>query len=188
MGINLENHGGWNNDDVMITRSYPNVEEREAGNLRQWQHRLVTYGVPDISFILLNKTLTNFNDGSFAWEAELPWMVENRGDNPIVWAFYGIDPADAHNDNNNFSAYPRQALWYMILLGCIFTFLNKKPKREEFVAYLCILAISAFLTICEPDPRYLLLYVPYFILIAPKGWAMAYKRFINGDKVKDLKN
>lgn len=72
MGINLENHGGWNNDDVMITRSYSNVEEREAGNLREWQHRLFTYGVPDISFILLNKTLTNFNDGSFAWEAELP--------------------------------------------------------------------------------------------------------------------
>ena len=94
----------------MITRSYPNVEEREAGNLRQWQHRLFTYGVPDISFILLNKTLTNFNDGSFAWEAELPWMIENKGDNPIVWAFYGIDPADAHNDNNNFSAYLRQTL------------------------------------------------------------------------------
>lgn len=50
----------------MITRSYSNVEEREAGNLREWQHRLVTYGPFEIAFILLNKTLTNFNDGSFA--------------------------------------------------------------------------------------------------------------------------
>ncbi|MDO5427176.1 MAG: hypothetical protein Q4F54_05930 [Coriobacteriia bacterium] len=50
----------------MISRSYPNVAEREAGNIREWQHRLFTYGIPDISFILLNKTLTNFNDGSFA--------------------------------------------------------------------------------------------------------------------------
>lgn len=66
MGINLENHGAWNNDDVNISRSYSNVDERQAGNLREWQHRLFTYGVGEISFIFLNKTLTNFNDGSFA--------------------------------------------------------------------------------------------------------------------------
>lgn len=96
-------------------------------------------------------------------------MIENRGDNPLVISYFGIDTPDAHNDNNNVSAYPRQALWLMILIGCAFIFLIKKPKKEEFVIYLCILAISAFLTVCEPDPRYLLLYVPFFIMIAPKG-------------------
>ena len=186
MGINLENHGGWNNEDVSISRSYPNVKEREAGNLREWQHRLFNYGIPEISFILLNKTLTNFNDGSFAWEAELPWMMENRGDNPIVWAYYGIDPADAHNDNNNVSAYPRQALWLMILLGVAFSFFVKKPKKSEYVVYLSLLAISAFLTVCEPDPRYFLLYVPFFVLIAPKGW-FTFVHYIYDDKIKTKK-
>ncbi len=186
MGINLENHGAWNNDDVNISRSYSNVDERQAGNLREWQHRLFTYGIGEISFIFLNKTLTNFNDGSFAWEAELPWMMENRGDNPIVWAYYGIDPADAHNDNNNVSAYPRQTMWLMILIGIIFTFLNRKPKKGEYAIYLSILAISAFLTVCEPDPRYLLLYVPYFVLIAPKGWCLAYNKLFNDEEIPQV--
>lgn len=179
MGVNYENHGSWNNDDVNISRSFETVDERQAGNIREWMNRIKTYGLDEIAFIMLNKTLTNFNDGSFAWEAETPWMMENRGDNPIIWALYGIDPANDHNDLNNFSAYPRQALWYLILIGCIFSIFNKKPKRGEFVIYLTILAISAFLTICEPDPRYLLLYIPYFVLLAPKGWSFVYHKYVD---------
>lgn len=175
MGINLENHGGWNNDDVNISRSYANVDDRQAGNLKQWQHRLTTYGPFEIGFIFLNKTLTNFNDGSFAWEAELPWMMENKGQNPVVWWFYGIDPADNHNDNNNISAYCRQIMWYLVLFGCVGLFAYKKPKKGDFVVYLCILSISAFLTVCEPDPRYMILYLPFFVLASMQGWNSIYK-------------
>lgn len=94
-----------------------------------------------------------------------------------MWALYGIDAADAHNDNNNFSAYIRQFLWLAILIGCAFTFLNKNAKREEYVIYLSLLAISAFLTLFEPDPRYLLLYVPFFVIISPKSWYLCYIKY-----------
>lgn len=74
----------------------------------------------------------------------------------------------------------------MILIGLIFTFLNRKPKKGEYAIYLSILAISAFLTVCEPDPRYLLLYVPYFVLIAPKGWCLAYNKLFNDEEIPQV--
>lgn len=176
LGVNLENLGAWNNDDVNFTRSFENVEKREEGNIEQWKSRLQAYGPAGISRILLNKTLTNYADGSFSWEAETPWCIENRGTNPVVWFIYGIDPADAHNDNNNYSAYVRQTFWIMTLIGCFLLILEKKPKREEYVICCSLLAISAFLTIFEPDPRYMLLYSPFMLILAPKGWNLGIKK------------
>lgn len=47
--------------------------------------------------------------------------------------------------------------------------LNKRTKKGEYVICFSLLAISAFLMLFEPDPRYMLLYVPYMIVLAPWG-------------------
>lgn len=77
-------------------------------------------------------------------------------------------------------------LWLMILIGVALTFFVKKPKKSEYVVYLSLLAISGFLTVCEPDPRYFLLYVPFFVLIAPKGW-FNFVHFVLEDKAAPKK-
>lgn len=174
MGINLETRGAWNDDDVNISRSYKNVKERTKGNLSEWQNRLNIYGIPGVAWILFNKTLTNYADGNFTWESEIPWMVKNGGHNDIIWAIYGIDDVNNHNDFNNFMPYLRQFMWFLILLGCSFTFFRRRISNTEMVAICSLLGISLFLTIFEPDARYMFLYLPFMVLLAPSGWQVFY--------------
>ncbi|MDO5329292.1 MAG: hypothetical protein Q4E88_04250 [Coriobacteriia bacterium] len=184
MGINRENDGAWNIDDVNFSRSFFDVKSREEANIKEWETRLFTYGPIEISRIFIYKTMTNYGDGAFAWEAERPWCIENRGTNPLVWAFYGIDPADNLNDNNNYFAYVWQVMWIMIIIGNIAMLFNKKQKPAEYVMCFSMLAISAFLTIFEPDPRYLMLYVPFMVIIAPWGFKHGVLYF---DKFQNLR-
>ena len=170
MGINLENLGGWNNDDVNMSRSYPNIKERNQANIKEFLNRINIEGPFGVAWIYFNKTLTNYGDGSFAWEAETPWCIDNHGQNPVVWGIYGIDPWYQHNDNNNFYSYILQVLWFTVLIGCFFMLLCQRPSKYEIMICCSLLGISAFLMICEPDPRYMLLYVPYMLLFMPWGW------------------
>lgn len=170
MGVNMENQGSWTIDDVNFSRSFNTVEAREDANINEWLWRLQTYGPVGIGKIFFYKTMTNFGDGAFAWEAERPWMMENKGFNPLVWGIYGIDPADNHNDNNNYFAYAWQVMWLMIILGNILLIVKNKNNKYEFMMCISMLAISAFLTLFEPDPRYIMLYVPYMVIMAPWGF------------------
>lgn len=172
MGINLENRGAWNQDDVNISNSYSTVEDREAGNIKEWKFRLINNNPLGIFNIFLNKTLTNFSDGIFAWHAEKPWMVEKRGLNPITNSFYGQTDDGLQDDDSCLFGPIWHIMWLMVLIGCVLIIIDQRPSKYEAVISCSILAISAFLTLFEPDPRYLLLYLPYFCILAPKGWQL----------------
>lgn len=189
MGLNIENKGGWNLEDVNISRSYDNIDERSKGNIKEWLNRLNIYGPLGVSEIFICKTMTNYGDGSFAWEAEKPWILENKGSNPIIWGIYGIDPSDDHDDNNNLFSYPRQWIWYLIIIGAIFCIFNQRPSKYECMICCTLLLISAFLTFFEPDPRYLMLYLPYLVILCPIGWKRFSKNItININKKEFYKN
>lgn len=173
MGINEETRGAWNGNDVTFSRSFKNVEDREEANIEKWGERLQKLGPGGIAWIFLNKTMTNFGDGSFAWEAEVPWNIQNIGENKLVWFIYGIDPWYLHNDKNNYFSYPMQCIWMGILIGCVLTWFGKRPRGEELVLCCSVLCIGAFLMLFEPDPRYLYLYTPCLIILGVWGWKRA---------------
>ena len=175
MGVNIVTRGAWDDKDVKYSRSFNTQEEREEANIEKWKERVINLGPLGLMWIFLNKTATNFSDGSFAWEYEKPWMISNVGNNMIVKFIYGIDSPHNINLANNLFSYPYQSIWFAILIGCWLLKLDKSLSKSKSCLFITILAISAFLTIFEPDPRYLLLYLPFFCITSILGWYTASK-------------
>lgn len=70
MGLNEEFNGVWVEEDVAISMSYSNKTERKIANLIEVKNRIKKKGVKGLGEHLINKTLVNYNDGTFAWGIE----------------------------------------------------------------------------------------------------------------------
>lgn len=69
MGSNAETMGSYSDGDVGFSAAQP-AESRSAANLSVWRNRIGKMGPAGICRLALSKHLTNFSDGTFAWEIE----------------------------------------------------------------------------------------------------------------------
>lgn len=168
MGANPVSGGVFSVSDVELSDAASTPEERSAANLTEFKNRVTAMDLPQANFFLLKKLLTNFADGTFAWEIEGDFYTQIIGTNEAVMNFYGISP-DASLDNNTFAPL-FQVLWLFVLAGCILIVLGRRPLKAEAVIALTLLMLSAFLMLFEARARYLFLYLPFFIILGTMGW------------------
>ena len=168
MGANPVSGGVWSVSDVEFSDAANTPEERSKANLAEFKNRVMAMDLPQANMFLLKKLLTNFADGTFAWEIEGDFYTQIIGTNEVVLNFYGISP-DASLDNNTF-APPFQVLWLFVLAGCIFIVIGRRPLKAEVVIAFTLLMLSAFLMLFEARARYLFLYLPFFIILGTMGW------------------
>lgn len=67
MGMNAEEMGVWNGDDVELSMSVDTVSERTAMNKAVAKERLHDMGIKGFLLHMHRKLLTNYNDGTFCW-------------------------------------------------------------------------------------------------------------------------
>lgn len=172
MGFNPETGGIYSQEDYVFTKSQ-SKDERQAANLAVWHDRVVEMGPGGLAEFLAAKSLSNYADGTFAWEEEGRFYVAIYGQNEVFKQFYGI----GENKLNIFAPF-FQIVWFMVLIGlALFCFLSKRASRFECVVMLSILLLSGFLLLFECRARYLFLYAPYFVLLGVIGWKEFRKRF-----------
>lgn len=168
MGANPVSGGVWSVSDVELSDAANTPEERSRANLAEFKNRVMALDLPQANMFLLKKLLTNFADGTFAWEIEGDFYTQIIGTNEAVLGFYGISP-DASLDNNTFAPL-FQVLWLFVLVGCVLIVLGRRPLKAETVIAFTLLMLSAFLMLFEARARYLFLYLPFFIILGTMGW------------------
>ena len=168
MGANPVSGGVWSVSDVELSDAANIPEERSRANLAEFKNRVMAMDLPQANLFLLKKLLTNFADGTFAWEIEGDFYTQIIGTNQAVLNFYGISP-DASLDNNTFAPL-FQVLWLFVLVGCVLIVLGRRPLKAETVIAFTLLMLSAFLMLFEARARYLFLYLPFFIILGTMGW------------------
>lgn len=168
MGANPVSGGVWSVSDVEFSDAANTPEERSRANLVEFKNRVMAMDLPQANMFLLKKLLTNFADGTFAWEIEGDFYTQIIGTNEAALNFYGIS-SDASLDNNTFAPLS-QVLWLFVLAGCILIVLGRRPLKAETVIAFTLLMLSAFLMLFEARARYLFLYLPFFIILGTMGW------------------
>lgn len=168
MGANPVSGGVWSVSDVEFSDTANTPEERSRANLAEFKNRVMAMDLPQANMFLLKKLLTNFADGTFAWEIEGDFYTQIIGTNEAALNFYGIS-SDASLDNNTFAPLS-QVLWLFVLAGCILIVLGRRSLKAETVIAFTLLMLSAFLMLFEARARYLFLYLPFFIILGTMGW------------------
>ena len=181
MGLNAENSGRYNEEDVNYSRSFLTKEERSEGNIQVTKERLANYGVYGLIKHSVRKALVNFNDGSFAWEMEGNFYKEilpdkNKPLAPILMKFYS---SYGDYDNTTFKQIT-QALWLWVLIVSLGFVINSAEHTQPIyisidnVIYLIIIGLVFFVMLFEARARYLFIYAPIFIICAFIGLERIY--------------
>lgn len=176
-GLNPFTYGAYYEEDALLSYATGTVEEREAKNWEVIQNRLAEYGVLGYLDFSMHKILTNFNDGTFAWNGEGGFYVQTFDPttplSPFLKSLYYPD-GNLHSIFFQFS----QWLWLFVLGLIPLNLLNKdKSNKAKLVIILSVIGISLFTHLFEARARYLFLYLPFFVAAASFGFETMINRF-----------
>lgn len=165
MGVNESSDGGFNSEDVEMSFSIEEKKAREETNRRVTVDRVKELGLVGISKLYLRKTLSNFNDGTFAWGREGEFYQDmyfgDSGNGIGDWIY---------NYGKNFAYYSTtlQMIWLVIIAALPFwgiRYSRKLKNDDELVILLSLVGITLFLTLFEARARYLICYLPIYCLV-----------------------
>lgn len=164
MGLNDLN-GIYDYNDELFSISYKTKEERIEANLQEAFKRLKEKNIFEH---LAKKTLTNYNDGSFAWSKEgnfYKMVIEEKNDtiSPFLRNVY-YDTGLYYDYYLSFI----QGVWLGLLI-LIFISSFQKASNIKTILNLVFLGSFLFLTLFEARSRYLFTNVPLFIILATYG-------------------
>ncbi|RHR84882.1 hypothetical protein [Faecalibacillus intestinalis] len=163
MGMNPIARGGYSQDDVDFTQSHIGLYNKTSANMKVVKRRLREYGIIGYSQLLIDKSIRNYNDGSFAWGGEGNFYLvvnedNSRGTTLLRNIFY--------NEGKYYQLFETflQSVWILILFFNIFSLKNIR-NYKLLVIPLSIIGITIFLLLFESRARYLLLYAPFYIIL-----------------------
>ena len=166
MGLNKDTNGVYALRDVIFTDSFgTDKAARTAGQKEEIKRRLNEFGVSGLLEHSKKKALTVFNDGTFAWATEgtygsVMYDIRNVKMGPFL--------RDVFYETGN--KYPvlaavQQAVWLVVLLLCGLCLFLKKD-RHMTVLVISLIGIILFNMLFEARARYLIVFVPIFVLTA----------------------
>lgn len=166
MGLNPVNDGVYYDDDVQLSHGIEDKSERTRVQINKIQERLKDYGFKGFVKHMGRKSLIIFNDGSFAWGVEggfydgRIYPDKNSVVSPFLRSLY-------YNDGSRYSylSTTEQFAWIMVLFNSI-GIIAVKRRKEIITIVLALIGIIMFNLTFEARARYIILYVPFFIMAA----------------------
>lgn len=172
MGMNEEKRGVYCNEDLLYTQRYAGLDKKKEENIKEIKRRLKKYGFSGYCQLLVDKSLINYNDGSFAWGVEGNFYPEKTEENGKMSSLLrNIYYNDGTGKYYNYFETTLQSVWIVLLAFSLFSCKISK-KYEISVIHLSIIGITLFLLLFEARARYLLLYGPYYIILAVLGFGV----------------
>lgn len=165
MGMNEKTRGIFFYDDVEYTMSYKGISNKKKANIDKIKQRMNDYGIRGYAQLLVDKSLINYDDGSFAWgiEGNFYLKIFNKNKSNILKEIY-------YNEGNYYSYFETflQCMWILILVMSLFSIFGIK-NYKLLTIHLAIIGITLFLLLFEARARYLLLYAPYYLIMFSIG-------------------
>lgn len=161
-------YGGYSNDDFEYTKSFETKGEKTKATMDVIKKRLGDYGVLGYANYINGKVNWILGDGTFYWQHE-GWFFRSKPrktNNAVVRGvqqFYFL----GGKYNKVFTTF-EQTLWLMLLLaiGCSVLVVNKNKRDEYFIIRMSVFGMMLFLILFEARSRYLINYLPFFIMLA----------------------
>ena len=182
VGLNTQTDGMFSHEDRNFAFSFATEEEQDEATAAVWATRLHMLGPDGLLQLMIKKTLIIYDSGDALFPRRTNIAFEElNGSNPAVMAFYGIEYGERDLSMEPDAAPSpwsciAQALWFMILAGIVLNLLRRSPSRTEEVIALSLLLLSGYLLISECSARYLFLYMPFYVILAVRGWQVCAHR------------
>ena len=165
-------YGAWDIDTVVYTQSFKGYEQKEKANIEGYLDQVKSYGVFGYLDFLNHKMNWVLGDGSFFWGREGVFyrgitrsMAEKQG----ALGRWMKDVLYLGSAKNECFSEFQQGLWlgYLFLLA-VSGWVKDEKEQKNFinVLKLTIMGIVFFLLLFEGRSRYLILYLPFFLLLA----------------------
>lgn len=176
MGMNTEEFGAFYQRDVSNSWRMETQEARREMNLRVTAERIAEMGPVGFAQLMIRKTLTNYNDGTFCWGGEGAFYRELLPEPDGFFApllrnlFYGPKEVYQGEYGQYYGLWRNvvQATWLLVLLLTIAGALSRQNKAVA-VTMLAIIGLTVFEMLFEARARYLYGYAPLYILLASFG-------------------
>ena len=165
MGWNEKDGGIYSNNDYIFSTSFQTQKERRNANIAEFKLRIKNLGKDGIIKMLKMKTLTNYNDGTFAFDKEGGFVQE---DYPYGKENLRRQLKKIYLPNGMY--YKKfQLTMQVIWMGTLFfnmIFYNYSKNKKVFVIQLAILGLTLFELLFEARARYLFTYASLYIILA----------------------
>lgn len=170
MGLNTATRGGFSPEDHEFSVGIPAYEERKQYIREEIRNRWNQMTISQRGEHYLTKLIYIMNNGTFSWGDEgIFFDSVPEHDNPVNDVYSDI----FYPEGKYFTFYCEfaQVIWMQILLGIVLLFfdLRKKARRKAFLmVVLC--GLLTFLMLFEARARYLILYLPAFLILSLHGY------------------
>lgn len=172
MGLTENNgfYGAWNQEDVDYTLSYSTKEERKEADIIRMKEKLEEYGVFGYLDYVMKKARWITSEGTFFWFGEGNFANDREIDSSLFKNLWY--PEGKYYDVYQ---YISQVIWIGILIMCSipFYFMFKRDSEQydywHSVIRCTLMGIILFILLFEGRSRYLILYLPFFCILAVMG-------------------
>lgn len=161
-------YGGYDQEDVDFTGSFPSYEEKQRANLSEIKRRLrARSAAGNLKFFLVNKQFRTWSDPSFAGceylsrakhdpDGRLEELVRQDGDKNgiflvVLSLYYGVMVAG-------------------MVAGALAALRNTERGGALSAARLTMLGIALLMTLWECNSRYIVLFLPLMALLSSEGY------------------
>lgn len=161
-------YGTYSSDDKNATKSVIGHKEKKKFNMQVVKQRLNNFGFLGYLKFLYNKANWILSDGTFFYGCEGKWIYKYYNESDIAkhaQQFINID-SDKYQ---NITANIMQTAWILVIVGLIFSKNKKDDNNYINISKFAIIGIVLFIMLFEGRSRYLINYIPIFILVGTYG-------------------
>lgn len=164
-------YGAWDIDTVVYTQSFKGYEQKEKANIAGYLDQVKSYGVFGYLDFLNHKMNWVLGDGSFFWGREGVFyrgITRSLAEKQGALGRWMKDVLYLGSAKNECFSEFQQGLWllYLLLLAASgWVKEDEEQKSLSTVLKLSIMGIISFLLLFEGRSRYLILYLPFFLLL-----------------------
>lgn len=162
--MGMKGHGGWDYDDYLLTYSYSTREERTKANLEEIKNRLDNYGRGGYFKFLTIKASWTWGDGTYYSPSKLKRQPINNG----IYQEIFLQKGKYFKYYAYFSQVVHIAILFLILVSAFCNIIIKNCSYTNILR-IVVFGLMAFLLMWETRSRYIVNYIPIFILIAMEG-------------------
>ncbi|MGN0487831.1 MAG: glycosyltransferase family 39 protein [Ruminococcus sp.] len=161
--MGLKGKGCYHLSDSNYTASFPDIQEKTQGNIKEIKRRIDEKGLGGLYSHISQKVVWTWSDGTYFISHHIEKPVKNN----ILHSFV-LNRGKYHNIFSAYSNGFHLMLLFFMLMSIIKGIKNPKPTFTTLLKGL-VFAIFIFLIIWETRSRYLYNFTPVFILLSVDG-------------------
>lgn len=168
--MGLAGNGGYNFNDIKRDQAIKDPILRKESNKEVIMQRLTEHKTAGYIKFLIQKHFNNTDRGDFGWGKDgTPQMPEKKSKNNIQTFLRELYYQQGRKAN--ILRFYMQIFWIVILIGMAGSFKINFKKYDTLCGKLTIVGAFLYLLLFEGGrSRYLIQYLPFFLIVSSIGW------------------